>query len=374
MPRVFLHIGVPKTGTTYLQDLLFRHRKELAKRGYLYPGAYPQAHFDAAVDLREMAFGGHADPGVAGRWDRIARSAASWRGTAVVVSHELLAGANQRAVTEAVRSLAGHEVHAVVTARDLGRQVPAMWQEYVKNHGTVTFAEYAAQLTRTPRQGREAKTFWRQQHLVEVLRRWAEQIPDDRMHVVTVPPPGAEPRLLWERFCAATTLPAEGLDPTPVADNSSLGFAEAELLRRVNITFGDGLDWPSYEATVKSWFAEQVLAGHDSADVPGLPVDRREWFEEQAATMVDDLKTWGLPVSGDLADLRPRWADATEDNSPDAAVLQAAVVALASVLTERAGRHWTGRQLRYVARARRSPLVRRLPDPVQRWLRRLANG
>ncbi len=33
MPRIYLHIGVPKTGTTYLQDVLYRNRDVLAAAG-----------------------------------------------------------------------------------------------------------------------------------------------------------------------------------------------------------------------------------------------------------------------------------------------------------------------------------------------------
>ena len=32
-PRVFLHIGEPKTGTTFLQQVMWRNRSELAARG-----------------------------------------------------------------------------------------------------------------------------------------------------------------------------------------------------------------------------------------------------------------------------------------------------------------------------------------------------
>jgi hypothetical protein len=35
MGRVFLHIGAPKTGTTYLQDVLWSNKAELSRRGVL---------------------------------------------------------------------------------------------------------------------------------------------------------------------------------------------------------------------------------------------------------------------------------------------------------------------------------------------------
>ena len=34
--RVLLHVGTPKTGTSYLQDVLFRNRDHLEARGILY--------------------------------------------------------------------------------------------------------------------------------------------------------------------------------------------------------------------------------------------------------------------------------------------------------------------------------------------------
>lgn len=36
-PTLLIHIGLPKTGTTYIQNLLFSNRDELSKQGVLYP-------------------------------------------------------------------------------------------------------------------------------------------------------------------------------------------------------------------------------------------------------------------------------------------------------------------------------------------------
>jgi hypothetical protein len=74
-PAVFLHIGAPKTGTTYLQNILFTNRAALRRDGLLYPGNAVRSHFWAIQDLREIAFHGHVDPQVSGAWTT--RSAAS---------------------------------------------------------------------------------------------------------------------------------------------------------------------------------------------------------------------------------------------------------------------------------------------------------
>ena len=71
---VHLHIGAPKTGTTYLQDRLMLNAASLARHGVTVPG--PRAgrtdlfHFRAALDLLEQDWGGaRATPRAAGtRW------------------------------------------------------------------------------------------------------------------------------------------------------------------------------------------------------------------------------------------------------------------------------------------------------------------
>ena len=37
MTTIYLHIGMPKTGTTSLQKFLFDNREKLLEKGYLYP-------------------------------------------------------------------------------------------------------------------------------------------------------------------------------------------------------------------------------------------------------------------------------------------------------------------------------------------------
>ena len=54
--RVYLHIGAPKTGTTYVQDRLSRNSRMLAQHGVHFPGRAPLTspgmfHFRAALDL-----------------------------------------------------------------------------------------------------------------------------------------------------------------------------------------------------------------------------------------------------------------------------------------------------------------------------------
>ena len=56
--KVLVHVGAPKTGTSFVQDLLFRSREQLAELGMLYPADRFDAHFLAALDLMELPWGG----------------------------------------------------------------------------------------------------------------------------------------------------------------------------------------------------------------------------------------------------------------------------------------------------------------------------
>src|SRR5262249_57075872 len=76
LARVVLHIGEPKTGTTSLQQIMWRNRSELAARGVVLPGHHPQDHFRASQDLRgieKLA----SDPAGSwtGEWEILARQA-----------------------------------------------------------------------------------------------------------------------------------------------------------------------------------------------------------------------------------------------------------------------------------------------------------
>src|SRR5262249_22208570 len=131
-PVVFLHIGAPKTGTTYLQNILFSNRTALRRDGLLYPGNAVRSHFWASQDLRDMAFHGYVEPQVSGAWDRLVGEIRNFGGAAII-DHEILAAASAAQIDRALADLDFADVHIVLTARDIARQLPAAWQERIKN-------------------------------------------------------------------------------------------------------------------------------------------------------------------------------------------------------------------------------------------------
>ncbi|MGH3496294.1 MAG: hypothetical protein ACRDP1_02365 [Nocardioidaceae bacterium] len=341
MPRLYLHIGPPKTGTTYLQDVLYRNRDALAGEGVLYPADQRDAHYLAALDVRGLAFRGHANPAAEGAWAEVVRRTCGWTGDAVVVSHELFAGAPDPAIERIIEDLGADRLHVLVTARDLGRQVPAMWQESIKNGQTVPFGRYLRLLTRDPPGGRHAEVFWRQQDLAATLERWCGFVPATRIHVVTVPPAGEPPTQLWERVCKVIGVDPGVLDTEVRAANTSLTLPQAEFLRRVNAVLGNDLEWPDYEAVVKFGFAEEILSRTTDGPLARVPERMHEWFKDRAAQITEALIRAGYDIVGDLADLRPDFG-APEARSVIArprSVANAGAEAVAAVLREQGTQH-----------------------------------
>ncbi|MEV7429585.1 hypothetical protein AB0N29_08185 [Nocardioides sp. NPDC092400] len=336
--KVLLHVGTPKTGTSYLQDVLFRNQRLLAGHGILYPADRFDAHFLAALDLMRLPWGGLETEAV-GAWDRLAERVRRHSGTSVV-SHEILATASRSQVGRALESLghgSGTEVHLVLSVRDLVRQIPAEWQENVKHRSTISYAAFLEQVRDPARESRIATWFWGVQEIPDILARWGHDLPPERVHLVTVPPPGGPPELLWQRFSHAFGLDDVDLDLHAERANPSLGVPETALLRRVNRAVNKVVEPAHYRPLVRELLAHQTLSRRTRSPRLALPPDVHPWARQLAADWAEEVARRGYDVVGDLADLAgppplPRWSD--PDHPAERQVAGAAVDAIKALLLD----------------------------------------
>ena len=341
MPRtVYMHVGTGKSGTTYLQRLLARNRSLLKKHGVLYPGSQ-SSHFLASMDLRTTTFQGHEYPEAEGSWDRLVSEARAFRGN-VLISHETLGRARPKVIEKAVGSFPGSDVRVIVTCRDLGRQIPAAWQERVKNRNQETYADFLSQVFDGWNGGQTSlrSVFWRTQNLVQLTRRWSGVVGAENVRLVTVPASGADANELWRRFARAADLPDLEYDVDIAASNASLGTAETELLRRLNPLFPEELTWPLYEARIKNRFVLGELSQHNVSGRLAVPEKYRESTEQIAAQMIGFLRGSGCTVIGDLEELRPsfRFEASLPDEVGTDALLDLSLQVLSSVASKRSRR------------------------------------
>lgn len=342
-PRtVYLHIGTFKTGTTFLQQVMRANRSRLAADGVLTPGeaGHHQQVF-AARDLLGKFSPGESD--VSGAWNDLAREISEWNGHSALVSAELLSMAGVRHARKAVRSLQPAEVHVVLTARDLARVVPAMWQETLKAGNTWTWEHYISALRDSEAASRPpALGFWICQDLPALLDIWDSAVGRERIHVVTVPPPGSSVTLLLERFCTAIGIEPGGLAVETPWVNHSVGPAGAEALRRLNVSLDGRLNRRQYVRVCKKVIA-RTLAETTASTRMVLPPEHHAWAVERGRNMVDKLRERDYLVVGDLEDLVPlTTAGKVDGRSPDetndAEVLDATMRALTEVTEQFARR------------------------------------
>jgi hypothetical protein len=360
--RVFLHLGLPKTGTSYLQTIIWAHREELADAELLVPGRERRDHLWASLVVRD-------DPRVARRnhkaphsWEVLLAETSAWGGDALI-SHEFFSAASAEQAARVLEDLAPAEVHLVLTAREPLGLFTSSWQESLKNKGTVPIEDYGRGESADPLEVWD----WRTLDLGLVLDRWATGVAPDRVHVVPLPPSGAPPDELWRSFCTVLAL-----EPGVVGDagrfpNASMGVVEAETLRRLNGRL-QGFDSAFDRGVwIRTFLADERLVPREGERFwPGE--DQVEDCRRRGEAAVALVRERGYDVVGDLDSLLVP-TELPERRHPssvtDAEVAEVALDLAARLMSDlRDGvRPGSGQGMRATDGGE--------PSAVARWLRRL---
>lgn len=295
--RVYLHVGLPKTGTTYVQSVLWANKRTLAEQGILLPGRRPVDHMWATLVVRERPDLSSRRPQARTSWTRILEQVHAHEGPAII-SHEFFGAASAEQAARAIADL-GCEVHVVVTARDMLTVVASYWQEYVK-HGF-----HAIPLdTFPPAGGGSSEWTWDALDLEQVVRRWGAALPPEQVHLLVVPGKEAPRDALWLSFAAIVGIErAETFDLARARDNSSLGVVEAELMRRICHGLEDFESAMDRGVWLRSYLAHRHLVPRQGSR-PRPSAERVAELRARADRAVAWLSTSGHDVHGELERLR----------------------------------------------------------------------
>ncbi|MGI8521709.1 MAG: hypothetical protein ACR2K3_00130 [Nocardioides sp.] len=291
--RVFLHLGLPKTGTSYLQTIVWPARDRLAADGIVLPGRERRDHLWASRVVRGEKLG-KAPKAHRTSWKRLRAELASSPGTGLL-SHEFFAAASARQAAGVIEQLAPAEVHLVVTAREPLGLFTASWQESLKNKSTTPMADYSRSVSHNPR----VIWNWRALDLRLVLRRWATEVPPEHVHVLPLDP--MSPRAaLWHTFADLIGVGDPAAYPLEESfPNVSMGVAEAETLRRVNAHlggFGSALDRGVW---VRTFLADERLVPRGGERFWPEPEQIQE-CRRRGRKAVRYVERQGYDVRGDL--------------------------------------------------------------------------
>jgi hypothetical protein len=371
-PRLTLHIGTPKSGTTYLQAILAAGRDELESRGILYPGRryLPQEGFNQqpaiyALGRRHIGWLSEEARENAEHWlPRLSSEVAGHSGR-VLLSAESLAFFVHDEIEELLRTLhvTPEQVHVVITGRDLGRILPSIWQQNVKN-GAVQEMEAYLDSVRDLRE-RPNIPMWTAFGLPGLVERWAEVVGMERVTLVTAP--HGRGTALWERYATACDIPTDLPERTGTGtrkdDNTSLTRGQAELLRAINAQM-KAAEWEHARAQkvrgrlLNTWMSADLARGTRIVLPPHLRPDVEKWCVEDIARLRDT----GVRVVGDLADLdlAPPRAEtepatgARPDGMPDIDEIARDVLLVLATLPGSGRRRGPATTARRVARALRT--------------------
>ncbi|QWF23727.1 sulfotransferase domain-containing protein [Nocardioides sp. LMS-CY] len=328
--RVFLHIGLPKTGTTYLQEALWLNRDRLAERGLYLPGARRQ-HLLASLELRE-------DPGLANRprhvehpWTHLTdlvRTRLRKKGGDALISHEFFASATPAQVERAREAFPDAELHVVLTARPTVDLFTSRWQEWVKNGNHLPIDSYPPEPKGVSAWG------WASFDLGDVLERWGSVLDHERIHVVPLTK-GAGPRALWDTFLDVCGQGSDGLESQEQPANTSLGLVEVEVLRRTNAELRGFTSPTDRGRWIRGHLGERTLV-HEGAERYRPSAEKLAELRRREERTLGLLAGGGFDLRGDLDLLRS--ADISARRHPsdatDAELLSVAVGAVAALLTD----------------------------------------
>lgn len=306
---MFLHIGLPKTGTTYLQQVVWSNRDRLRRAGVFVPGFGHREHLWAALDLQERPRLSKRHADAPGAWQRLVDEGAA-QPADVLITHEFLCGASAEQAARAIASFPDAEVHLVVTARDAASVVSAGWQESVKNGGTVDLdAVMAGKAAGGPE---FSMLTW---DLAGVLERWTPDLPSERVHLLVMPGAGQARDLHWRHFAEVLGLDPDAYAAPEDAVNPALGIVQIETLRLVNRHL------PRYSAQergvwIRGYLAEDLLARQPS-ERGGMPEHHRVRFAELDRKAADLIAARGFHVLGDLSGLTGEEAVRGAGREPD---------------------------------------------------------
>ncbi|WP_183094570.1 hypothetical protein [Nocardioides stalactiti] len=309
---IYLHIGGPSTGTTYLQRLMTANKDAMAKAGFLLPGRTWRdvvlATHDALSRGRTQEAATDLVRAADGHWDVLAEEMVAHRGKATVLSMEFLCWAKPEAAAQIVESLAGAEVHVVLTVRDTAAVLRSQWQTNCRNGAEVPFRRLIWGLRRTVEgdghpSSRPERMIDRAMGVPRMIETWVPLVGADRFHVVTVPVDSPDPDMLWKRFAGVIGMNPGKCRERSVESNASLGLPSSELMRLLNLELGE-VPRTEYLRTMKSLLARDIL-GERAADERKVTLNRpgRNLSARWNARIREAIAESGVDLVGSLDDL-----------------------------------------------------------------------
>ena len=372
--RAYIHVGCRKSGTSALQAALRASTEAVTAAGLGMPLPERIDHYNRVLTpLTSFDEDSEVPPKVHKALAELASTMADAPGSRLLLTMEDLAELDARRAALLLEALDDDfEVHVIVTARDWARQIPSEWQQDVKQRSVMSYDDFVKAVQHRTA---DAETYYARQDVPAIAARWGAQLPPERVHVVAVPQ-GSDSHRLFELFAGILDLDPSILQATG-GRNPSLGYEQAETLRRVNVALGDRLSnfRRDYRFAVRAFVYHGALRQQEGMPLR-LPPDLAGWCHEATEAQAKELVARGYDIVGSVDDLiSPSQPAATTDyrEVTDSQVASVAVRALAdlAVLRHRENREAAAAQKANTGGQGRQPMPPPSDGPTERLGRRV---
>ncbi|NMP14782.1 hypothetical protein [Thalassotalea sp. Y01] len=249
------HVGMMKSGTTFLQQILSSNQAALKKHGWSYPGnRLNQQHACYALCGEHIPWRFPAVPEALGK--DLVQALRSAKTPNSVISAEALSCLSKQGIAHFIDKV-GAPDRVVFTIRGLSSAIPSSWQQLIKGGASISYPGYFKQL-RTQRGSLSG--IWSNYAFGHAIELWSQVAPVD---VVIVPTQGQKSDLasLFFDACGMEFSDSFATDIESASSNISLSMELTEILRLINQLLKDD---KSQSEAVRKYFLNKMafpLAG-----------------------------------------------------------------------------------------------------------------
>lgn len=306
-PRLVIHAGFHKSGTTALQESFNSQSLELRQEGIVYPNIGRKAHHRVAWALSERTWGWKEKGGEKAskkEWTRILKAINSNKSETVLLSSEFFSELDTEAIQTIFNQIKGRRIEALFTVRPLVKLLSSSYQQYLKYGTTADYVTWLHSVLDKPGESKINPTFWKRHFHGQVVTKWAKVFGEKNVTVLIVDE--AKPEFLYDSVNQYLGLPKDFIKPQKIGSNRSLNLEEITLLLELNKQFPKDRDWNEYEVFIREGYirrlTDEIQSPPDSAKLltPKWAVDKGN---EIGAQNKSELLASGATIIGEINSL-----------------------------------------------------------------------